>query len=216
MRKNRRGFGSNAELVEWLRKKKRIFRELEEQLIRGLENPGTGMSLDELQAVVEHRARAGYVPPPGGRIHILRVPVSLDRPWEEAVKAAGLDTPNDYDVWKVGNLYPSVGTGTRKKEFVLLNFGPNGGSKEKADEWARQCGLKSTTPRDAFAIGKEKPNLHHELGMDCMYVVGTDECKFDGHRRACGVGWDGSEREADLNLVGNFGDPCDWFAFARD
>ncbi len=40
---------------DWLRKKKRIFGELEEQLIRGFETPGSGLTLAQLQLAVEHR-----------------------------------------------------------------------------------------------------------------------------------------------------------------
>ncbi len=39
----------------WLDKKRNIFDELDRQLIRGLETPGSGLTLDQLQLAVEHR-----------------------------------------------------------------------------------------------------------------------------------------------------------------
>lgn len=42
-------------MLDWLEKKRNIFGELDRQLIRGLKNAGSGLTLDHLQAVVEHR-----------------------------------------------------------------------------------------------------------------------------------------------------------------
>lgn len=39
----------------WLKKRKNIFAELDRQLILGIENPGTGLNLDQLQLVTEHK-----------------------------------------------------------------------------------------------------------------------------------------------------------------
>ncbi len=41
--------------LDWLKKRKNIFTELDRQLIQGLENPGTGLSLDQLQLITEHK-----------------------------------------------------------------------------------------------------------------------------------------------------------------
>ncbi|MEK7653151.1 MAG: hypothetical protein AAB358_01565 [Patescibacteria group bacterium] len=41
--------------IDWLRKYNRQKDELDKQLIRGLEEPGKGLSLDELQAFLEHQ-----------------------------------------------------------------------------------------------------------------------------------------------------------------
>jgi len=40
---------------DWLRKRSGIFTELDRQLIQGLENPGTGLTLDQLQLVTKHQ-----------------------------------------------------------------------------------------------------------------------------------------------------------------
>ena len=40
---------------DWLEKRRRIVGELDTQLIRGLREPGKGLTLDQLQSVVEHR-----------------------------------------------------------------------------------------------------------------------------------------------------------------
>ena len=156
-----------------------------------------------------------FEPPPGGRIHILRVPVVLDRPWQEAINASGSDTPDNYNVRKVGDLYLPTGKGLVEREVILLNFGPKGGSWDGAIAWAKQYGLKRIAPRLVFAIGEHCPQLHHELKIDPMYVVATEECAFEGNRQACNVWWNEHKREANLNWVSNYGNPNDWFAFSR-
>ena len=40
---------------DWLRKRRRIMGEIDDQLIRGLEELGKGLTLDQLQLAVEHR-----------------------------------------------------------------------------------------------------------------------------------------------------------------
>lgn len=153
------------------------------------------------------------IPPPGCRIHILSVPVIHDRDWQEAVNAAGPNTPADYNVRKVGDQYPPEGV-TGEEEFILLNC-PSGGSWDKAIAWAEQFGLERTAPRQVFAIGEHKPKLHRELGLNPMYVVATKECSFDGDQLACYVWWGGSEREVDLHWLSSCGHSHDWFAFRR-
>lgn len=41
--------------LDWLEKRRNLFKEIESQLIKGLKAPGNGLSLDHLQALVEHR-----------------------------------------------------------------------------------------------------------------------------------------------------------------
>ena len=173
-------------------------------------------AIGKVDEIIISTTVAELVSPPGGRIHIVRVPVRLDREWQEAINAAGPDTPNNYNVRKVGEQYLAIGTGTVETEIILMNFGPNGGSWDKAIAWANQNRLKRTNPRQVFAIGEHKPELHHELMMDYMYAVATDECAFGGDRSACGVWWDGSGRECGLGRVEDFGYSCGWFAFLRE
>lgn len=156
------------------------------------------------------------VPPEGGRVHVVRVPVRLDREWQEAINAVGPHTPDSYNVRKVGDQYPPSGAGTVKAEIILMNFGPNGGNWDLAIAWAKQYRLKRTNPRHVFAIGEHKPQLHHELGMDPMYVVATEECTFEGGRSACDVWWGRSGRGADLYWLEYYGFSSDWFAFLRE
>lgn len=158
-----------------------------------------------------------FEPPPGGRIYILRVPVVLDRDWHDAINAAGPNTPDNYDVRKVGDLYLPTGTGVVEKEAVLLNFGLNGGSWDRAIAWARQYPvLKKTDPRLVFAICEYHPLLHRELNVNPMFVVATQECSFEGNRQACNVWSNGVRREAYLRWVNNCGSAYDWFAFSRE
>lgn len=155
------------------------------------------------------------VAPPGARLHIVQVPVTLDQDWQEAINVAGPDTPANYNVRKVGDQYPTEGTGTREDELILLNFPQGDGNWDKAQAWAKQYQLERTHPRQVFAIGARCPKLHQELGMNPMYVVATKECTFEGHRQACYVWWRASDRKAGLHWVGSFSARRDWFAFRR-
>ncbi|KKU93513.1 MAG: hypothetical protein UY53_C0008G0011 [Parcubacteria group bacterium GW2011_GWA2_50_10] len=167
-------------------------------------------------AVTHRRGDRQFVPPEGGRVHILRVLVQLDREWQEAINAAGPDTPADYNVRKVGNQYPSHGVGIVEAEVILMNFGPDGGNWDRAIAWASQYGLKRTSPRHVFAIGEHNPWLHHELVVDPVYVVATEECAFEGYRNACRVWWRRSQRKCGLYWVEVCGYSSDWFAFLRE
>jgi hypothetical protein len=181
-----------------------------------LDNGNVGVLLEAARLGRKLSLYPELVAPEGGRIHIVTVPVSSGRPWDEAVKSAGPNTPSDYNVWKVADQYPPTAGEVVNEENILVNFGPSGGSWNRAIAWAQTFGLKQTNPRRVFAIGEHKPNLHRELGMDPMYVVATQDCSFVGFRLACGVWWDGAERKADLNWVKDFDNANDWFAFRRE
>lgn len=148
------------------------------------------------------------------RIHIVRVKVKLDRPWQEAVNAAGPNTPNNYNVRKVGDLYLPTGTDEVEEELIMVNY-PKGDGYDKALAWAKTQGLENTVPREVFAIGEQHPNLHIELGVNPMYAVSTTECSFEGDRSACFVWWHDSAREASLHWVSSFDDSHDWFVFRK-
>jgi hypothetical protein len=157
-----------------------------------------------------------FAPPEGARIHILQgLRVQRDKDWQEAVTAAGPNTPGDYNVRKVGDLYLPTGTGETEGDYILLNYPSGDGSWEKALAWAAKKGLKNTIPREAFAVGEKHPNLHTELKCDSMYAVATTECTFGGSRRACCVWWHGSRREALLRWLGDFDNASVWFFFRK-
>lgn len=156
------------------------------------------------------------VSPTDGRIYAVRVPVTLDRDWQEAVTVAGPNTQADGNVRKVGNLYQPTGTGRAWADMVLVNFGSNGGSIEKAIEWAKPYNLKPTVPRQVFAIGEYRPKLDAELEMNPMYIVATTECFFEGYRQVCYVWFGGSRREAYLYWVSYVGRSDVWFSFVRE
>ena len=154
-----------------------------------------------------------FTPPPGGRLHRLTVPVTLDRPWPEAVTAADPNTSESSNIWEVGDLYPPTGVGQREENLVLLNFSENG-SWGKAIAWGKKNCLSPTVPRQVFAVGEHYPNLHRELGLDPMWLTGTTECSFDGSRQAADVWWSGAGRGAGLGWLSDFGSPHGWFAFS--
>jgi len=153
-------------------------------------------------------------PPPGARLHTVRIRFKPDREWQEAVNAAGPNTPSDYNVRKVADQYPPSGTEEIEEDLILLNF-PKGDGFDAARAWARSKQLEDTVPREVFAIGEQHPKLHEELGQNPMYVAATKECTFEGDRGACYVWWDDSGRGADLYWVENFGSSYDWFAFRK-
>ena len=139
-------------------------------------------------------------PPPGGRIHVVRVPVDPSLRWKEAVEAAGPDTSDDHHVKKIGRLYTAIGGVIRDETIILVNIGPEGGSWGEIMGWARVNNLKLTHPRQVFAIGKYKPSLHKELGMKQILVMETTGCltttdlySRDG-RHACGIMLSDAER----------------------
>ena len=200
-----------------------------------------GVSLEEFQAAqddgsfgryiesLKGRKVRGYVPiseariaeltelatKVGARIHILRrVRIKRDCEWQEAVNTAGLNTPEHYNVRKVGSLYLPNGMGEVEKDLVMLNY-PQGGSWDKALAWGQAAKLKKTVPREVFAVGGQFPTLYNNLGTDQMYTVATTECLFEGSRQACFVWWVVSGREAGLLWVSYFGVALVWFVFSE-
>lgn len=153
--------------------------------------------------------------PPGARIHTVRIRFKPDREWQEAITAGGSDTPDNFNVRKVGGLYPPTSTGEIEEDLLLLNYSAGDGNWDKALAWAKSQKLRNTVPRQVFAIGEQHPKLHEQLGQNPMYIAATEECTFEGNRDACYVWWRGSKREARLRGVGNFAYSCDWFAFSK-
>lgn len=154
--------------------------------------------------------------PKGGRIHVVRVPVDPAREWQEAVNAAGPDTPASYDVRKVGDQYPPQAGAVAEREIILVNFGKRIPDGQYVLDWANPHGLRPENPRGVFAIGEHKPNLNTELGMPYMAVVSLEACSFVGSRRVPRVWWSGSSRGAYLSWFGDDWRGVYWFAFVRE
>lgn len=189
---------------------------LERQIFRThlLDNGTMSRVLDAVKEGLPITVGTPLIPPIGGRIVTLKVKVQLDREWQEAVNAAGPDTPPDYNVRKVGDLYLPTGAGIVEEELVLLNY-TNGGSWEKALAWAEQSRLWRTDPRRVFAVGEGQPRFNYEVGPNSTYVIATKECAFDGESQTCGVWWIVSKREAYLRWVDGCGGGSAWFAFRK-
>lgn len=152
----------------------------------------------------------------GARIHVLpRIRVKQNREWQEAVNLAGPNTPSHYNVRKTEVIaqYQPASNKDIETDIVLLNYSKGDGNWDKGTAWGNEAKLKATNPREVFAIGEQKPDLHTILGQNPMYVVAPIECAFGGDRRACYVGWDGSGREASLDWISYFIDAHGWFAF---
>lgn len=184
-----------------------------EQFQNGLDNGTLATALNAMKQGTRITLLPIVEPPPGGRIHTVRVPVVLDRSWPEAVRAAGPDIPDSDSVWRVEDFYLRTGSGQVEQEVVLLNFGSKGGNWNKAQAWAKHYALKQSVSRQVLAIGEHKSELHRKLGMDPLCVVATKEFSFVGRRRACGVWWSGARRGAGLVWVSDCGRAPVWFAF---
>ena len=154
--------------------------------------------------------------PDGGRIHIVRVLVNPTREWQEAINAAGPDTPSNYEVCKVADKYPPQDGAVEEKEIILVNFGRTISDTKVAVDWGKQNKLRPANPRQTFAVGEYKPKLHRELGVNSMVVVSPDECTFDGYRRVCDVWWDDTDRFCGLSWDGLEWNADYWFAFVRE
>lgn len=156
----------------------------------------------------------GIIPPPGGMIQILSVPVDESRSWKDAVKAAGSNTIRDGDIWKVGDQYSSAAVARPTlKQIILSNFGKAVRSEE-ALAWGNEQKLKSTTPRACFAVSERYPALHHYFGTNpIMVVVTLMSCSFECGRLVPGVWLDDARRGAHLYGF-DIGWPDHvWFAF---
>ena len=176
-----------------------------------------GRFLDTLkssQEVIEINS-GEILAPEDARLHMLRVRWTQDREWQEAVTAAGPNTPSHYDVRKVGDLYVPTGTGEIEEDFVLLNYADGSGNWDKALAWGEKNKLEKTVPRQVFAVGEKNPTLHTILGYNPMWLVATTPCAFGGDRRACHVWWRGAERGAYLYWAGGFHGRRDWFLFRK-
>jgi hypothetical protein len=178
------------------------------QFQQGLDDGGLSRYLDTLKF-------GGITIPPGARIHLLTgVTVTLDQDWQEAVNTAGPNTPADYNVRKVGDLYKPTGKGKVVCDYVALNF-TRGDGWQAALAWAKEQKLESTTPREAFVVAEHNPTLHKVLGQNPMRLAATTECTFGGFRRAGGVWWRDAKSGANLHWVSYFGLGYDWFLFRK-
>ncbi len=159
----------------------------------------------------------GIIPPPGGRIQILSVPVDESKPWKDAVKLAGPNTDRDWEIWKVGDQYPSLpGSRLSLKQVVLANFGRVIESGEEAVVWGREQKLVPHTPRAIFSVSEHYPELNRHLDVESMAVVSLKQFSCGGVQCAPYVWFNGSKRGAGiLRFAGRwFG--RDWFAFVRE
>lgn len=199
---------NQVECIRQMANAKRIGREAFQ---KALDNGTFAQILDNLKV-----NSSAIAPPQGARIHIVHIRVKQDRPWQEAVDAAGPNTLDEFNVRKVGDLYGPVGIEEIEEDLILLNYPSCDGDWNKALVWAKSVGLKSTSPREVFAVGEQHPKLHEQLGLNPVYVVATTECFFAGGRQACYVWWSDSVRETRLSWVDCFSSVAGgWFAFRK-
>ena len=157
------------------------------------------------------------IPPQDARIKIVRVKFRQDRPWQQAVTAAGPNTGNNESVRVVGDQYPSTGTEEVEENFILLNYPKGNGNWDRALGWGEGAGLKNTMPREVFAIGEHHPKLHEQFGLNPMCVVATTARTFNTvtfiGRGVCSVWWRNSDRNVSLLGAAGLLQDCAWLVF---
>jgi len=144
----------------------------------------------------------------------LTATVRQDRRYIEALEAAAPDTPSNFSVRRVGDLYPPVSAEVEDVDFVLLNFPKGGGSWEQALAWAKSNGYENTNPREVLAV-VEQHDLRAPLSRNWLHLIATTECCSEGSRRAVCVSVGGLERFAGLSRLEIFGSDSDWFLFRK-
>ncbi len=160
----------------------------------------------------------GIVPPKGGVILPLTVPVNEAREWREAIRAGCPETPSNCDILKVCDQYPPLaGAMVRLEQIWLANFGKGSATpSDQALSWGKKQKLIPVSPRACFAVAEHFPAFHTCLGMNPLAVVSLRTCNFGGGSRVCYSWFGGSERRAYLYWFGyDCSDYC-WFAFARE
>jgi hypothetical protein len=124
------------------------------------------------------------------------------------------NTGSDLNSRKVGDQFPMDSVPEGEHNYVLRNYPKGGGSWDKALAWADKEGYKLTLPQEVFAV-TAKNDLRKLLDRNWLYLVATTECSFWDCRRAVCVYVGGSDRSADLNRLGCFGNGHVWFLFRK-
>ena len=157
----------------------------------------------------------GIVPPEGGVIQILSVPVDESWSWRDAVKAAGPDTGRACDIWKVGDQSPPIAdVRPSLKQVILVNFGKDKVvQSEEALVWGKGQKLKPTTPRTVFAVSE---HFHCYLDKPMVVVITLLPSSFEGCQRVPVVWRGGARRKAYLDRFDNGWFDHFWFAFDRE
>lgn len=149
-------------------------------------------------------------------VPIPNIAVNYDRKFVDAAMAGGPQTPSNYDVLKVGDLYVARHKGIVRRNITIVNFGLDV-SSEQAQEFGQAHKLGRTLdPWECFSIGEHRPMLNRELGFDYMAVVSLEKCEFGGGSRVCVCWWRGQERKAALYWFASVWDDYCWFGFVRE
>jgi hypothetical protein len=138
--------------------------------------------------------------------------VTYGRPWVETVQAAGPNTYEDSDVWKVGDLYPTTLQGVVVVDGITLyNFGKYVES-EDVETFFEEEGMETVNPHEVLAVAEKNPTLHTTLGLDYMGAVSLQKCSFEGGSRVVCAWFDGSGRGGGLSWFGGGWGSDVWFA----
>lgn len=160
--------------------------------------------------------RQGTLPEPRWIVPVCNIPVNHGRKWEEAIQAGGPNTPADYDVRKVGDLWVARRQGIIPTDFTLVNFPADVESEQvlklaRLHQWGRPM-----DPVECLAVAEHRPKLHRDLGLNEMAVVSLDPREFQGESLVVSVWFLDARREACLLWFACGWSPRCWFGFVRE
>lgn len=136
----------------------------------------------------------GYVPPRGGRIARVTVPVDESRDWEDALQAISRGNPVEsstlYGPRRMGTYFPAQEDAKKEKKSIFLAYIPRAQDANAVLLWAAQQRLVPASPRQCFAIGEHKPFLRENLKWEDYLIVATIQSRrLNGELFAPAVVW---------------------------
>jgi hypothetical protein len=149
----------------------------------------------------------GVFPPSNGKIHILFIPVDVNRSWGDAVKNGAPTTPwvlGDHDsVWGVFEKYPPHATETSGvKAMVLVDFSKEEVREDDILHWLSKqwWNFRDASPRTLLTLSERYDDLPDYLGRESLEVVSLAPCYIapDGvERPLLSVAWKERQRAAE-------------------
>ena len=181
---------------DWLRKRRRIMGEIDDQLIRGLEELGKGLTLDQLQLAVEHRNSFEVA-------NIYTVTINRAHTLPKMIQSGHYDWAND-DI--TPEHFPIVGEGVVEAKLELIHFNRPMDPEDVLKEFAK-AGLEPAKIEHLLAFGAEYPEEQRKFPIIALGSVWQD--RFD-RPHVPGLWGDSRERGLGLDYFG-----YRWVGFCR-
>lgn len=120
--------------------------------------------------------------------------VSYDKPWKEMIVKACPTWQNE-DLFKLEDQFPKGKNGPISAS--IISFGRDVESEEVI-KYAEEHKMRPANPYELYAVAKEYPTIHKDLGRDYAWLVALTPCLLGGGRLVPYVGVDDGERRAYL------------------